>query len=673
MKRFLSFMLAASLMSTITACKDDLGENITPKFPAAVTGSVTGSGVDNGFTFTVSGNLDWSLTLVDNEDDWFALSDGIEQPIIRGAANEAKEITVFTPFDETFDKGHTCNVVMTMGDESQTVAVVSQGTIERQFILYTTPYDDGEFLRNEDGTAWDYTQTEESFELYFYGSMYQQHAAILANFNWELKSLPDWLEMTNETTDAETGLQKFDLRAATYKIADTEGEIVFADKENTEAEYVFAISIPNYGEVFDMIPNGEAEFDAEGLWNNQGSWDEGGPQAFISAVEGYKVYAFTKVSQVGSSYYDTEGAGWIKVTVDDRSEGDALVHDIRLRVTVSSNTTYDEREGLVMVLPAHVIKALVDGGVAESEIPQYIVGNTVSPEYEDYVFTTIKQAGLELAPIITPTEDKDEMDELGIYFSTVPKNAWFRGNFGNVVHFYQLAYTSSWNNDDPVFYHLDDEYKGTSISFQYYDANAQSENDSWLEALYLSAANNLRISMYPKDDKVESPDYAHEGFILVLSNGTPIACIQCIYDEEFVPSEPDTGDVKIEFVNPDAVTGATLVDIDEANYEQWGLTESEYNESVGMGTALYGLTYTSANPANTTLKTPSGYTIMVMPYGLSWLKTNPGDYEKTKSELTITMTAPGEGETTMGHINIQKNINDSAIDITIYCKPAFAL
>lgn len=707
MKRFLSFLMAASLVMGFAACKEDntednpgITEETKPVFPEAVTGVIEASGKDNGFKFTVSGNIDWSVTLAENTDNWFILTDGVaENPTYYGSADESKTFIVYTDYEESFD-GHSCQVMMTMGDQSKAVAYISQGTIEREFSLYAAEFDkkEGYFVFSPNG-GYEFQPVESGvdIELYFQfgSSMYQRPIAFNTNFDWEIKSAPEWIDMVNEKTDAE-GRVSMDLRAANYKIADPTGEIVFADKNDGNATFTYTITIPEYGNYFDMIPQTVAEFNAEGLWYNQDSWTETTPSSTITTTAGYRIFAYAKVNEDSGSYYDIH-QDWLSATtrgdVDDyNDESDWYIRSFRIDVSVTPNTKDEKREGIVMVVPAYVINPIIEEHpeYTEEELAAQFAGNVVAPEYDKYVLYYVSQKENEPTPIITAVTPEPDMRLYGAYFSNAEKDAWFiRGSnsFRGLSYFYQLAYSAKIADDNTPMFRLADEYYESKISFEYYDSNAMPMSDTWLDAKYVEYKEEasedgvevepiwvVRIQMDPDKDNYQGFDYQHEGFVVIKSGETPVACIYCIFDESFQPADPDAESKKISFATPEAVEGAELVTITKNNYVQYGISDSEYNEAYGQRTALYYLIYTSDSPKNAALTTPAGYTIMVMPYGIPWLQTNPGDYEKTSTQMTVTMTAPEEDYSTkVGRINLYKSLSESKVDITIYCKPAFAL
>ena len=708
MKRFLSFFMAACLATGFAACsesnevddpKKEDPENPTPGpgdqtaaiFPEAVTGEVTGAGKDNGFRFTVTGNLDWSIKLAENENDWFVLTDNVaETTEYTGSADEKKEFIVYTGYEETFE-GHACQVVMTMGGESKIIAYVSQGHIERTFTLYTTLFDNGDFVYSPTGLGWEYLelQGEDTIELHFpFGnSMYQQHLAVTANFDWEIKSAPLWIEIANEKLDA-TGLHVLDLRAANYKLEEPTGEIVFADKGDASATYSYTITIPNYGQYFDMIPQTLAEFNAEGLWYSNDSWTSNVPSSTVTTIDGFRVFAYAKVNEQSGSYYDIN-QDWITTETSASDDNALFIKGYKISARVAANTSEDNREGVVLVIPVYVLDKILEEnpGLTDDELAAQFAGLTVAPEYEQYILYYITQKGYEPTPIITAVTEEPDMRAAGAYFGNAAKDSWFKNNlnFRGISYFYQLAFTEKISDDKTPMFRLGSEYYNTEITFAYYDSDAMPMDDSWLAAKYVEYTDPdleddnenktikvIRIQMDPDNDHYEGFDYQHEGFVTVLSDGTPIACIYCIFDEDFQPADPDAENKTIAFENPESVEGAELVAITKNNYADYGISDSEFNELTGQRTAIYYLIYTSESPKNATLTTPVGYYLMTMPWGISWLTTSVEYPDKTKSTLDVTMTAP-EGSQTVGIINIQKDLSGAIIDIRIYCKPAFAL
>ncbi len=153
-------------------------------------------GIEIGGTCTIpiEPNQEWSVSIDQNTaGEWFWLDDdGLTAYTLRGKAGQ-HTITVCVSDKEEYDTDRSIDVSMTMGGQTQVIATVVRGTVERQFDLYAGEQSGfGEITYEE--TPVDAAQTtltipwaEESME------PENRPVKIAANFPWRLDSKPEWI------------------------------------------------------------------------------------------------------------------------------------------------------------------------------------------------------------------------------------------------------------------------------------------------------------------------------------------------------------------------------------------------------------------------------------------------------------------------------------------------
>ena len=729
MKRFLSFLAAASLLVGFTACSDsDPEPDPIPPTKEEVIKEIFPGGAP---TFVANENAaaeeaqpgeaialptfkaayKWTMKVEEVASlaakasfsregeatspfllSLYANGDGATTEL--AGAGDGKEVQVYliTPEKAPIDGDISADVTLTMETSATTSEVYTLykayvGELDLHFTLEGVQFDNGEWVYGEDGT-WAYEEIkgaaedeESAIELYWLegGSWYNRWIRIAADFDFEVLSAPEWLTIAQEKT--EDGVYTASLRAATTKIADPKGTIVFRHKEYTEVTLAYNITIPNYGEIFDLIPGSAFKFDTEGNPITDDS-TLGSTTKWFSTVDGGKAYVFEKVSEGWSSYYQlvTEDS-WIHFNAEDTTdEADDYIRTINASISVDANEGFAAREGVVLYLPPFAFEKLE---FDESWFADGLDDATILGVLSDYVFGTVWQEGKEILSI-TEEEREQYENEFGIFFTPCsdgwPSNIMdFKGAYG----YYDLVFTDSWNNDDYAPLHLDAAYAGKDITFKYYDGEAFSIDEydddeptapNWLQAKSLGMdGTNLRFFMYPKYDTFNSPDYAHEGFVVVLSDNKPIAVVHCIFDENFIPGggdQPGTS-TEISFVDPDDHDGADLIPISENNVESvFGVNLDTYKEFEAAGVKMIGLSFWGTQTA--TLNVPAGYYVMHNPYNITWLDYGLEYGEYSKSTMTITMKAPAEDEAKFGSIQFAASLSSSFPDVIIFCKPAFA-
>ncbi len=688
----LSAVFAAALLSV--SCVDTTPDEenpgnetpdvVVPNFPASVEVALEAG---EKYTLTIEPNTDWSIELkyAKESTGWFWIEHSNSQVYsLNGKAGEKADIVVATADQTDYDIVHTCTLEMTMGDSTVTIANFTRGTIERVFSLSYCVMESGDYAYSEEGSELQYQYeaplTAESNDIPMEWNErtgdYRRSLLIEANFEWQLKQKPEWmLLMKTVTGKANTKVEvEIEGDPNQYPLEDAVAELVFCAKDNADSTYTFDVTIPGCGDIF-AIGGFARETEANALGeiyretSGIGSWvpAEVGVSGVVTGIEGASVYVFTKDSEG----LWTEDASWVDAILSDWVEGGAVLQDRDLTITIKENTG-DVREALVMALPAKKIPLTANELFSAD-------GKTVAEEYEDYVVTYISQDKPEIKRLVAPF-DEFAMSELGTTL-VFHEESW-ANDFYKTEEAYTLTYISKFAFGIPA---SSLETSFDIDSWKYYDFNGDQmkEASSWLK-IDTTGTRRLCINMFPEKDKYDSDAEMNAGvnnmgFVVIYDANGPKAFIECIFHEKEMTGE--VNDV-IHFINPDAVTGATLVQVTSENYEQlseqyndWtsdGYQKMTLGEDI-MNINTYILTYTDAAPTSVELYF-EGYEydpnmeeelslISVMPSSAkSWLS-----HSGTEDSVTVTMTKP-EKENRYGMIQLREGWTVKTI---LYCVPAF--
>lgn len=266
MKRFLLNLFTAALATaglSLGSCSDDNDEGQKlpePNFPAKTT---LGIEVGGTCTIPISPNQAWSVSIDRTQaGEWFWLDDdGMPAYTVRGKAGD-HEIVICVSDVEEHDTDRSIDITMTMGSESQVIATVTRGTVERQFDLYQgTESGFGEVTYEEEPIdagqttltiPWEETSMEPE----------RRPIKIAANFQWRLDSKPEWIaELSpSEGKAGETVEILLSGDPKAFPLEDSEDELVFCDYDNNDVKFAFRISIPGCKEKQDVTLNAGTVF-----------------------------------------------------------------------------------------------------------------------------------------------------------------------------------------------------------------------------------------------------------------------------------------------------------------------------------------------------------------------------------------------------------------------------
>lgn len=236
--------LSAAMMS-LAGCKQDEPEKkIT--FPEAQTLEIS---IDEPQTLSFEAEADWKLTI---DKQWLVFVDGEAQVSqLAGVAGPVSLTIATVDVTSIFDE-ETATIDITMRNETRTLCTVKRLAEERTATMWSLPWS-GE---GEEITSLDFT--------YEWGSVSTAKVSFSANFDWVVKSIPDWMEgelFSGAAGDCDVANYKYyGVKEEAYPYEKT-GDIVISDQSG-EHEFTFPATFTGMGEEDILIRDG-----AKDVWS----------------------------------------------------------------------------------------------------------------------------------------------------------------------------------------------------------------------------------------------------------------------------------------------------------------------------------------------------------------------------------------------------------------------
>lgn len=314
-----SFALMAAVVM-FAACEEELGNqggtDIVPNFPELIEDYAVEPGSTQEIVFTP--NLDWKVSIPSEIRQWFWIKDGSFTAVELSGQASAEPVTVFigvTPNAE-FDKNHTCEVTLEMGDTSKVIAKYMLPAKNKTLQVYAAkPSADGGFEMAADSVSYVY---EEAAKLELIWSAadaeFMLPIQVEANCEWSVE-LPEWAEMNiPETTYGviDLVLKGESIEAATEKVIFKSGDSVLLELD---------ASIPSCAgiEVYSAkMSDGEYEYVDGGY-----AWTEAPVKEVALAWLGSDFRVPVKVS--AKCNWTVELPEWLTVELPEKTAGEVTV------------------------------------------------------------------------------------------------------------------------------------------------------------------------------------------------------------------------------------------------------------------------------------------------------------------------------------------------------------
>ncbi len=575
------FRLMSGLMcacALFTACSDD--EPIIPEFPTSQVVKTVEAG--EVVSFTINPNLNWEVSINEEEATFFQLLDGTN-PVykLRGMAG-SHEIKVQVADLIDMDEDHVCEVSLTMEHQTEVIAVLTLNKIAREIAIYPVKVD--EYGAFEYATEGDLTFAYESTTVGDSGvaltwpdgmTGFMSRVKVVSNFDWTIDGTPEWIMPMDGGVAGETELW-IQADPTKYPLEASEAELSFVDANNTEAVATkMKVSIPAAGDVLTISGFAEvSKFNAEGQFfhSMMGDYMDGTSNGYVTSTENVQVVALTFVEQWGMMNPEIEPA-WLTLEMEewDTAEDAGVIQERMLHVGAMANDS-DARKAYVFVLPADVAA----DAYSIAEMADGMPTGNIAEAYLPYLATTVEQEGAAKEASLTCQNEFGDAT-----LTVVNGGGWPYNELGNAQEFYELLYSSEWADDDTTF---SSSKEISNIYISILNANGSfvdAENDqdaSWVTFWKNGAGTSFRINVDPTHATAENAlnlntgDY-EAGVYVEFADGTA-AIIYLRYNENATAG----GDgVSLAFSYPEYAVdmdGSSLVELTSGDlydmYSEYG-------------------------------------------------------------------------------------------------------
>ena len=241
---FAVLALTAAILASAGCKKDEPVKKIT--FPEAQALQIS---IDETLPLSFEADADWKLTI---DKQWLVFVDGEAQVSqIAGVAGPVSLTLTTADVTSIFDE-ETATIDITMGTETQTLCTVKRLAAERTAAMWSLPWS-GE---GEEITSLDFK--------YESGSVSTAKVTFSANFDWVVKSIPDWMDgdlFSGAAGDCDAANYKYyGVKEEAYPYEQT-GNIVISDQSG-EHEITFPATFTGMGEEDILIRDG-----AKDVWS----------------------------------------------------------------------------------------------------------------------------------------------------------------------------------------------------------------------------------------------------------------------------------------------------------------------------------------------------------------------------------------------------------------------
>ena len=241
---FAVLALTAAILASAGCKKDEPVKKIT--FPEAQALQIS---IDETLPLSFEADADWKLTI---DKQWLVFVDGEAQVSqISGVAGPVSLTLTTADVTSIFDE-ETATIDITMGTETQTLCTVTRLAEERTATMWSLPWS-GE---GEEITSLDFK--------YESGSVSTAKVTFSANFDWVVKSIPDWMDgelFAGAAGDCDAANYKYyGVKEEAYPYEKT-GNIVISDQSG-EHEITFPATFTGMGEEDILIRDG-----AKDVWS----------------------------------------------------------------------------------------------------------------------------------------------------------------------------------------------------------------------------------------------------------------------------------------------------------------------------------------------------------------------------------------------------------------------
>lgn len=350
--------IAAALFigaAVAVSCEDPVKPDETPEQPNFPELQTVTLEKGQSCNVTIAPNYDWEVAISGDTEHFELRYNDEPVPVARGKKGEYT-LTVTAKEGEDFEQ-RKVELTMTMESEDKLIAEIHRNGKERIFNVYAVKVDEnGKFSYAEDG-SYEYEEVPTSdVSLSYVESYFQTYIKVVANFDWRLKDVPEWVHVNcvdGYYVDAakanETGIVSLRGVNPKYPLGGAEGELVFIIDDNSEnpeeVDSDINITLPKVEDIFEVSLPAAGNFDMYGDLYNEGlgEYVSNPLRGEIVCAGGVSVYAFENGVQ----------CDWVEISVTC-PEGEDVLKSHSVRIGVTENGTGADRSADVYFIPETV-------------------------------------------------------------------------------------------------------------------------------------------------------------------------------------------------------------------------------------------------------------------------------------------------------------------------------
>lgn len=600
MKAIKSTLMAALALFIAAGCEKPQNEvPVEPEFPEGIGTKNVNPG--DRQTVRIVANLDWELELKsEGGSAWFWMEEGEgKQPVskIKGEATQGQDVTIVVSDVEEYDKVRTCEVILTMKEQSKTIATLVRGSKDRNIAVWVAKSDEYGFLPSADGELlYEYEEaalaTGSSLNLVWPADLnfYQMALKVTADFPWELAELPEWLETVGLSDDKalRNGTVEFRLTANIEKISleEQKGNVVFLGGENEMIS--FEVVLPqtkNY--ITSSFPQ-TIEFTSAGKYVNDMGTEQDVLFKNITSANGIQVLLPYSDGEWWYSNPDGYIYNWVELTAPNGAwdnDDPSKIQTVSYQLKVSPNTSTEPRTAYILALPASLKVADPDSDLFTSPDGT----GDIKEEYKPYILTTIVQKG---ASATYADFFKAKQSEGNVFFSKMAETDEFyyplKDASGGCTNLYNLVFTE--NSD--TYIALEPAAQIGAVVFKSMEWGYFPDEKQFIQVNNNQSTEFSPVSSLCKNERLD----CFICFYDANGNDTPLAVVYAAYDPQG-GSIPASG--PFSFTYPDMVEGATL---SLYNGDQLNFIKSE--TGITDPNSIWELKYTTPEPKMAMLNVP---------------------------------------------------------------------
>jgi len=561
---FISLLSMAAVLSVGVSCEEEKPIEKTPelpKFPELVTDNEVVPGTE--LTLAIQPNMDWSISVPKESYEWFKILDGkFKVQTLSGVASETPvEIKIWTTDEESFSL-RSCQIQMTMGEETKTIAEYTLRAESRSIEAYMASrtetgafaYDDGKYLYESSAMG-----ADDVIELVWDANdkKYVFPIKVVANFEWSVE-WPEWA-LADIAADTKIGSTAFEIYGVSSRLPmeNTDGEITFKTGETVIK--TLKVRIPGSKGIFTWTLGGNTSltFDhAQYFHSSEGSATSDPVQGIMYGPSASRV---TVLEKTESGYAAVQNP-WLKVELSawDSLAGADVLQTRNISISVPKYAGQSDREAILLFLPATA--PVNDEELLASD------KMAVKEEFSSYAVSVVQKACPDEYFTFEATESEREAS--GLLFARSETQILPEKNFayaeGMSSWQYELSYVKEMAVTKSTFY-ITFPYETVTV---YDGAGNEIDEDKlsehWLCYNPLGDGLYGQILMDMTKFTSEKPSEIDGYVVFRDEQGKVLAAVHCFYKEEKKTEEDVLEDVSATmFVRPAdaAAAGAAIYQV----------------------------------------------------------------------------------------------------------------